>query len=133
MIFRKVSRKGSTIRRQIVAHWPRLIAVPAAAIAGRGSSHSADNPPDNEANPWKLIAAVAPQLRSTAGAQRLLDGRSADLSGIRPYVDGRGDMYGDELVLGYRKISNGNAASIRRRRTVVGISAGRSFPIATTS
>ena len=31
------------------------------------------------------------------------------LSGIRPYVDGRGDMYGDELVIGYSKIIHGDA------------------------
>ena len=33
------------------------------------------------------------------------------LSGIRPYVDGRGDMYGDELVVGYSRILHGDAAA----------------------
>jgi hypothetical protein len=65
-------------------------------------------PPDNEANPWKLIAAVPPQLRS----QPVLNGYSMGgpliLSGIRPYVDGRGDMYGDELVIGYARITHGD-------------------------
>ena len=65
-------------------------------------------PPDNEANPWKLIAAVPPQLRS----QHVLNGYSMGgpliLSGIRPYVDGRGDMYGDELVVGYSRIAHGD-------------------------
>lgn len=68
-------------------------------------------PPDNDANPWKLIASVPPQLRS----QPVLNGYSMGgpliLSGIKPYVDGRGDMYGDELVLGYYKIANGDAAA----------------------
>jgi hypothetical protein len=31
------------------------------------------------------------------------------LSGIRPYVDGRGDMYGDDLVIGYANIVHGDA------------------------
>jgi hypothetical protein len=31
------------------------------------------------------------------------------LSGIRPYIDGRGDMYGDELVVGFSKIAKGDA------------------------
>jgi hypothetical protein len=66
-------------------------------------------PPDNEANPWKLIAAVPPELRS----QPVLNGYSMGgpliLSGIRPYIDGRGDMYGDELVLGYARIAKGDA------------------------
>ena len=40
------------------------------------------------------------------------------LAGIRPYVDGRGDMYGDELVLDYSRIANGDperfAEAVRR-------------------
>jgi hypothetical protein len=67
--------------------------------------------PDNEANPWKLIAAVPPELRS----QPVLNGYSMGgpliLSGIRPYVDGRGDMYGDKLVVGYSRIIHGDAAA----------------------
>jgi hypothetical protein len=67
------------------------------------------SPPYNEANPWKLISAVPPELRS----QPVLNGYSMGgpliLSGIRPYVDGRGDMYGDELVVGYSHIAHGDA------------------------
>jgi hypothetical protein len=67
------------------------------------------SPPDNEANPWKLIAVVPAELRS----QPVLNGYSMGgpliLAGIRPYVDGRGDMYGDELVVGYSRISHGDA------------------------
>ena len=33
------------------------------------------------------------------------------LAGIRPYVDGRGDMYGDELVVGYTRIRDGDPAA----------------------
>ncbi len=75
-------------------------------------------PPDNQANPWKLIAAVPPQLRS----QPVLNGYSMGgpliLSGIRPYIDGRGDMYGDAHVLGFLAISHGDqqafAAAVQR-------------------
>ena len=49
------------------------------------------------------------------------------LSGIRPYIDGRGDMYGDELVLSYARIIHGDAAAFARRCSD-GIFAGRSFP-----
>ncbi len=67
------------------------------------------SPPDNEANPWKLISAVPPELRS----QPVLNGYSMGgpliLAGIRPYVDGRGDMYGDERVVGYSHIAHGDA------------------------
>ena len=72
------------------------------------------DPPDNEANPWKLIAAVPPQLRS----QPVLNGYSMGgpliLSGIRPYVDGRGDMYGDELVVGYSRIAHGDGPAFAK-------------------
>ena len=75
-------------------------------------------PPENEANPWHLIAQVPPQLRS----QPVLNGYSMGgpliLSGIRPYVDGRGDMYGDALVVDYARIAEGDPeafdAAVRR-------------------
>lgn len=67
--------------------------------------------PDNPANPWKLIATVPPELRS----QPVLNGYSMGgpliLSGIKPYVDGRSDMYGDELVLGFWRMSRGDRAA----------------------
>jgi hypothetical protein len=66
-------------------------------------------PPENEANPWKLIAAVPPELRSQPVINGYSMGGPLILSGIRPYVDGRGDMYGDELVLGYARMARGDA------------------------
>ena len=67
------------------------------------------SPSDNEANPWKLIAEVPPALRT----QPVLNGYSMGgpliLAGIRPYIDGRGDMYGDKLVLGFARIAHGDA------------------------
>jgi hypothetical protein len=75
-------------------------------------------PPDNDANPWKLIAAVPPQLRSQPVLNGYTMGGPLILSGIRPYVDGRGDMYGDELVLDYSRIAAGDrgafAAAVQR-------------------
>jgi hypothetical protein len=71
------------------------------------------SPPDNEANPWKLIAAVPRELRS----QPVLNGYSMGgpliLSGIRPYIDGRSDMYGDALVLGFMRMTHGDANEFR--------------------
>ena len=67
------------------------------------------HPPENDANPWKLIAMVPLELRS----QPVLNGYSMGgpliLSGIRPYVDGRGDMYGDQHVVAYSRIAHGDA------------------------
>jgi len=66
-------------------------------------------PPDNEANPWKLIAMVPPELRSQPVLNGYTMGGPLILSGIRPYIDGRGDMYGDEHVVGYSRIAHGDA------------------------
>jgi hypothetical protein len=53
---------------------------------------------------------VPSELRS----QPVLNGYSMGgpliLSGIRPYIDGRGDMYGDELVLGFYRMAHGDRA-----------------------
>jgi hypothetical protein len=72
------------------------------------------SPPENDANPWHLIAQVPPQLRS----QPVLNGYSMGgpliLSGIRPYVDGRGDMYGDALVVDYSHITKGDSEAFAR-------------------
>jgi hypothetical protein len=69
------------------------------------------SPPENETNPWKLIAAVPPQYRS----QPVLNGYSMGgpliLAGVRPYIDGRGDMYGDALVNDYVRITSGDEAA----------------------
>jgi hypothetical protein len=36
------------------------------------------------------------------------------LSGIRPYIDGRGDVYGDAMMLDYACISKGDSAAFSR-------------------
>lgn len=70
------------------------------------------SPPENEANPWKLIAAVPPELRSRPVLNGYSMGGPLILSGIRPYVDGRGDMYGDKLVVGFSRITHGDAREL---------------------
>jgi len=69
------------------------------------------SPVENETNPWKLIAAVPAQYRS----QPVLNGYSMGgpliLAGIRPFIDGRGDMYGDALVANYVQITSGDSAA----------------------
>jgi hypothetical protein len=68
--------------------------------------------PENEANPWRLIAAVPPELRAQPVLNGYAMGGPLILSGIRPYVDGRGDMYGDELVVDYKHITDGDSAAL---------------------
>jgi hypothetical protein len=93
----------------------RLAAIVVAAVAALLVAVRAVLPiqlPYTEANPWALIAKVPRELRS----QPVLNGYSMGgpliLSGIRPYVDGRGDMYGDELVVGYYRIVQGDPKAL---------------------
>jgi hypothetical protein len=73
---------------------------------------------ETETNPWKLIASVPPELRSQPVLNDYSMGGPLILSGIRTYIDGRGDMYGDPHVLSYARIMNGDAhefANVVRR------------------
>jgi hypothetical protein len=67
---------------------------------------------ENETNPWKLIAGVPPELRSEPVLNGYAMGGPLILSGVRPYVDGRGDMYGDQLVIDYKHITDGDADAL---------------------
>jgi hypothetical protein len=77
--------------------------------------------PYNSANPWKLIAAVPAELRSQPVINGYSMGGPLILSGIRPYIDGRGDMYGDELVLGYKRILEGDPAGLTEAERRYGV------------
>lgn len=68
-------------------------------------------PPENGANPWKLIAAVPAHLRGLPVLNSYSMGGPLILSGIRPFIDGRADMYGDAFVHDYARISRGDRAA----------------------
>ena len=70
------------------------------------------SPPENGSNPWKLIAAVPPQLRSQPVLNGFSMGGPLILSGIRPYIDGRGDVYGDAMMLDYSRLSKGDPQAL---------------------
>ena len=97
-------------RRQEVVAEPSLawVAAGGAALLLVARTILPIQPTDSQANPWKLIAAVPPELRSKPVLNGYSMGGPLILSGIRPYVDGRGDMYGDELVVGYSRILHGD-------------------------
>jgi hypothetical protein len=72
------------------------------------------SPPENEANPWKLIAAVPAEYRGLPVLNGYSMGGPLILSGIRPFIDGRGDMYGDALVSDYVRITSGDRAAFEQ-------------------
>jgi len=71
-------------------------------------------PAENGANPRSLIAAVPQELRSQPMLNSYGFGGPLILAGIRPYVDGRAEMYGDAFVMDYAKIQRGDLARFDR-------------------
>jgi hypothetical protein len=57
---------------------------------------------------------VPSQLRSQPVLNGFSMGGPLILSGIRPYIDGRGDVYGDAMMLDYARLSKGDAAAFSR-------------------
>jgi hypothetical protein len=65
-------------------------------------------PPESAANPRHLIAAIPAELRGKPVFNGYTFGGPLILAGIRPYIDGRGEMYGDAFVSDYVNITNGD-------------------------
>jgi hypothetical protein len=71
-------------------------------------------PDENESNPRGLIAAVPPGLRERPVLNGYSFGGPLILAGIKPFIDGRADMYGDAFVADYKKITDGDPAAFAR-------------------
>jgi hypothetical protein len=57
-----------------------------------------------------VIAAIPPELRSQPVFNDYGFGGPLILAGIRPYIDGRAEMYGDAFVMDYTKALKGDFA-----------------------
>ncbi|MES2905410.1 MAG: hypothetical protein V4696_14595, partial [Pseudomonadota bacterium] len=71
-------------------------------------------PAENGANPRSAIAALPAELRAQPGLNGYGFGGPLILAGIRPYIDGRSDMYGDAFFADYQKILDGDRAAFDR-------------------
>ena len=87
---------------------PLLIVVGGAALLIAVRLAMPLSPPESGTNPWRLIASVPPELRSQPVLNDYSFGGPLILAGIRPFVDGRGDMYGDDFVLAFGDIIGGD-------------------------
>ena len=65
-------------------------------------------PRETFSNPRGLLAHVPQELRSQPVLNEYSMGGPLILAGIRPYIDGRADMYGDAFVQDYLKITGGD-------------------------
>jgi len=71
-------------------------------------------PSETNADPTRLIGAVPTQLRSQPVLNGYSFGGPLILAGIRPYIDGRAEMYGDAFFADYVEITDGNIAAFNR-------------------
>jgi hypothetical protein len=71
-------------------------------------------PPESEANPRRLIAAIPAQLKNQPVLNGYTFGGPLILAGIKPFMDGRGEIYGDAFVRNYLNITDGNAGAFNR-------------------
>jgi hypothetical protein len=68
-------------------------------------------PAENGANPKTAIRALPPELRKRPGLNGYSFGGPLILEGVKVYIDGRADLYGDEFVRDYRRILDGDRAA----------------------
>jgi hypothetical protein len=66
------------------------------------------NPVENPSNPWYLLDAVPRNVRAEPVFNGYDFGGPLIRSGIRPYIDGRAEIYGDEFVSNYKSIADGS-------------------------
>jgi hypothetical protein len=71
-------------------------------------------PPATGANPWRMISAIPSKLKSQPVLNEYTFGGPLILSGIRVYIDGRAEMYGDRFVTDYMNISGGDLRALDR-------------------
>ncbi|MFL6773454.1 MAG: hypothetical protein ACJ8ET_06435 [Sphingomicrobium sp.] len=78
-------------------------------------------PPETDANPTHLLAAIPPDLRTQAVFNEYTFGGPLILAGIRPYIDGRSELYGDAFMTDYVEIAKGDMARFDRAVARYGI------------
>jgi len=71
-------------------------------------------PPESEANPRSLLSAIPSDLRTQPVFNGYPFGGPLILAGIRPYIDGRADLYGDAFVADYFGILGGDLPAFER-------------------
>ena len=65
-------------------------------------------PPESVSNPRSLLAAVPAQLKSQPVLNEYSFGGPLILAGIKPYIDGRSELYGDDFMTDYTEIAKGD-------------------------
>jgi len=71
-------------------------------------------PPESISNPRSLLAHVPAELKSQPVFNEYSFGGPLILAGIRPYIDGRSEMYGDDFMTDYVEITQGDRGRFDR-------------------
>jgi len=71
-------------------------------------------PPDTVSNPRNLIAHIPAELKSQPVFNGYSFGGPLILAGIKPYIDGRSELYGDDFMTDYDRIARGDWPSFDR-------------------
>jgi hypothetical protein len=71
-------------------------------------------PPESVSNPRSLLAHVPAELKGQAVFNEYSFGGPLILAGIRPYIDGRAEMYGDDFMDDYTEIATGDWGRFER-------------------
>jgi hypothetical protein len=71
-------------------------------------------PRETFSNPRGLIAHIPPELRAQPVLNEYSMGGPLILAGVRPFIDGRADMYGDAFFSDYLKITDGDWPTFKR-------------------
>jgi hypothetical protein len=71
-------------------------------------------PPVSSANPWPMIHVLPAELRSEPVFNEYTFGGPLILSGIKVYIDGRAEMYGDDFVTGYSRMMTDDFGAFER-------------------
>jgi hypothetical protein len=69
---------------------------------------------NSASNPLSAIAHVPPQLRNQPVLNSYAFGGPLILAGMRPFIDGRGDMYGDAFMFEHQRLMRGDMQEFRR-------------------
>jgi len=100
--------------------WAAATAVAAVVILGARVMIPL-TPRETLSNPRGLIAHVPADLRSQPVFNEYAIGGPLILAGIRPFIDGRADMYGDAFFSDYLEISGGDMPRFNRAVRKYGI------------
>jgi hypothetical protein len=111
IIARSSGRPPSAIAKSPGPVYAGLAAIAALAVAVR--LFIPLDQPDSDSNPLTAISQVPQSLRSQPVFNTYGFGGPLIRAGIRPYVDGRGDMYGDDFLFEFEKIRTGDMGLFR--------------------